>query len=273
MNEYDDLAGLEDVFGPLRSAARPAELSQESAMVDLMVTAHRTPEEKHMFRSRSARIATLVAVGVLGFGGMAAAEDPVEDLFEAFVASTDETGIDETGTDETGTDETGTDEPGTGTIEDAPAVEEVPLEDLDEAVFDETFCIEGGNHGKTVSAVARFLARGDFGSFFDEYPGDLTVKKAAQSSCGKPDKGGDDPVLDEPEAAEPVVEEPAVAESTPEESAVDEPEVQELEVEETEKPVVKAERPGKGADGPSIANERSNGKSNGNGNGNGKRGG
>jgi hypothetical protein len=150
----------------------------------------------------------------------------------------------------------------------------VPSGDPDpDTEFDETFCIEGGNHGKTVSAVARFLARGDFGSFFDEYPGDLTVKKAAQSSCGKPDKGGDDPVLDEPEAAEPVVEEPAVAESTPEESAVDEPEVQELEVEETEKPVVKAERPGKGADGPSIANERSNGKSNGNGNGNGKRGG
>ncbi len=76
MNEFDDLADLDEVFGPLRSPARPAELSQESATVDLMVKAHRTSEGNHMFTSRRARIATLVAAGVLGFGGMAAAASP-----------------------------------------------------------------------------------------------------------------------------------------------------------------------------------------------------
>jgi hypothetical protein len=121
----------------------------------------------------------------------------------------------------------------------------VPLfEDDPLTAFDEKTCLPG-NHGKTVSAVAR-----------GEFPEGVSVVDAAQSSCGKTGAGAD-----ENESEEPVSEE----------SAVDE--VEELEVEETEKPAVKAERPGKGADGPSIANERSNGKSNGNGNGNGKRGG
>ena len=73
MNEFDDLTDLDDVLGPLRSGAQPAELVGESATVDLMVKSHRTSEEKHMFTSRRARIATLIAAGVLGFGGMAAA--------------------------------------------------------------------------------------------------------------------------------------------------------------------------------------------------------
>ena len=73
MNDFDDMSDLDEVFGPLRSSATPAELSQEAAVLGRMARVHRTAEGKHMFTSRRARVATLVAAGVLGFGGMAAA--------------------------------------------------------------------------------------------------------------------------------------------------------------------------------------------------------
>jgi hypothetical protein len=95
MNEFDDLDDLEEVLGPLRSVARSTELSQERVMVDLMVNAHRTAEGKRMFTSRRARVATLVAAGVLGFGGMAAASPSIgggssEPTLEPMIAQQEE---------------------------------------------------------------------------------------------------------------------------------------------------------------------------------------
>jgi hypothetical protein len=267
MNEFDDLAGLDEVFGPLRSPARPAELLQESAIVDLMANAHRTAEGKHMFTSRRARIATLVAAGVLGFGGMAAASPslgqfgappaevppvevppvevpPVEvpPVGEAELVDEPEGADQQIEEQQVEEDQKVEEEPAVAPFEETP----VELVDDPDTNFVETSC-EDGNHGKTVSAVAR----GDFD--LDKYAennpeADIpTVVDAAQSSCGKTDRDKDDSE--------------AEVEIESEESDIEEPEV-----EETEKPEVRAERPGRSDKGP-------DGPGNGRGNGNGKRGG
>ena len=225
MNEFDDLADLDDVFGPLRSVARPAELSLESATVDLMVNAHRTSEGKHMLTSRRARIATLVATGVLGFGGMAAAspklggDDP--EVEKAIVVQQDES----TDTDEESVAPEPVAEPVTEPVAepvtepvvepvvDVPAqvlpAEELPAEDdleTDSGLLE--FPCKEGNHGKTVSAVAR----GDYDLV--KSPESVTVTDAAHSSCGKdkepegvgPEDDGDDSEVVGPEDDEPEVE-------------------------------------------------------------------
>jgi hypothetical protein len=271
MNEYDDLADLDDVFGPLRSAARPAELERESATVDLMVHAHRTVEGKHMFTSRRARIATLVAAGVLGFGGMAAAspnlsellttdqpaDEPIEEpaVEEPVV---EEPVIEEPVVEEPIVEEPAGEEPILGEVEIEEAVVEavpeaeaptdvVPLEDDPDTDFREDFCIPG-NHGKTVSAVAR--GDFDFTEYKAKYPLDeeVSVKIAAQSSCGKTAEADDESDVDD--------------EIESEVERTDEPEVEKV-----EKPEPKAERPGKGDKG---AEKASKGKSNGKGNAGGK---
>jgi hypothetical protein len=263
MTEFDDLDDLQEVLGPLRSVARSAELSQERVMVDLMVNAHRTAEGKHMFTSRRARVATLVAAGVLGFGGMAAAspslgggssEPTLEPMIVQLEEPTDTVEPEPTDTVEPEPTDTVEPEP-TDTVEPEPTdtvepVEEEkvepesafePLEgdpDLD-TEFHEGYC-EDGNHGRTVSAVAR-------GAFDPDgvYPGEVTVKIAAQSSCGKTDRDEGDTEME--------------IES-------------EVESAESEKSEPKAQRPGRSERG---AERSSNGNANGNanGNGNGKRGG
>jgi hypothetical protein len=294
MNDYDDLADLDDVFGPLRSVARSAELSQESAMVDRMVNAHRTSEGKHMFRSRSARIATLVAAGVLGFGGMAAAGSPISEevlaaIEKARSEEVTELEIVEEEVEEPEIEEPEIEEPEIAEPEIAepeiaepeiaePEIEEVvvepvlaeveiaeeessedtPVELVDDpdTKFIETSCVEG-NHGKTVSAVARGVfdlekyATDNFpdGISLEDIP---TVVDAAQSSCGKTDR-----VDDEIESEESDLD---IEEGDDSDDA---------EVEEFEEPKVKAERPGKSTDGPGNGNGNGNGKPN----GNGKRGG
>ena len=70
MNDFDD---LDDLFGPLRSAATDAELAGETSHVDAMARHHRRQKGHTMFTSRRARVATFVAAGVIGFGGVAAA--------------------------------------------------------------------------------------------------------------------------------------------------------------------------------------------------------
>ncbi len=70
MSDFDDLDSL---LGPLREPATPAELASERAMIDLMTTSHRHAKGNIMFSSRRARVATLIAAGVIGFGGVAAA--------------------------------------------------------------------------------------------------------------------------------------------------------------------------------------------------------
>ena len=258
MNEFDDITDLDDVFGPLRSAAQPAELSQEKSTVDLMVKARCNSEGKSMFTSRRARIATLVAAGVLGFGGMAAAsesltgvdlpeepavlDEPAEEEVDAPAEADDETEVDDEteGVEETEAD----DETEAGEEAERPEAEVeggdeelVVLEDDPETDFNEAFC-EPGNHGKTVSAVAR----GEY--TLGDAPDEVTVREAAHSSCGKASGAKPDKV-----------------EEFESESEV-----------ESEESVSKPERPGKSDKG---AERAVNGKSNGNGNGksNGKRGG
>jgi hypothetical protein len=268
MNEFDDLDDLDEVLGPLRSVARPAELSQERVMVDLMVNAHRTAEGKRMFTSRRARVATLVAAGVLGFGGMAAASPSLgggssEPTFEPMIVQQEEppTGtvepeptdtVEPEPTDTVEPEPTDTVEPEpTDTVEPEPTdtvepeeekvepeSDAVPIDDPTTGFFNELNCAEG-NHGKTVSAVAR----GD-SDFLEKYAMDNggttpSVNDAARSSCGKTDRDEGD--------AEMEIE-------------------SEVESAESEKSEPKAQRPGRSDRGA----ERS---SNGNGNGNGKRGG
>jgi len=283
MNEFDDLDDLDEVFGPLRSPAQSAELSRESATIDLMVDAHHTLEGKHMLTSRRARIATLVVAGVLGFGGMAAAsspgllgeqqaepEEPIVDeepVVEDEAVDEEEPVVEkEPVVEDEAVDE---EEPvvekeavveDEAVAEDEPVVEEeVPeeeaplsLDDPNPATdFNEAYC-EDGNHGKTVSAVARGVFDPD-----GLYPGEVTVKMAAQSSCGK---FGDD--LDDGDVDE---------EFENETDEVEEFEVEKSGLEESEK---KAERPGNGGKRDErAANAKSNGNSRGNGSSNGKRGG
>jgi hypothetical protein len=223
MSDFDD---LDDLFGPLRSPATPAELAPERRVVDLMAAAHHPSKESTMFTSRQARVATLIAAGILGFGGVAAAGSDGIDLLEFNAPIVD--GIEET--NETPDEEL----PAEEGDEEVPAEEQsedgTSSDDLDEnenseqadeaeqadepadvdeseqaddaaegdepteptdpdesTVFNEAYCLEG-NHGKTVSAVAR-----------GELPGE--VRDAAHSSCGKTDSesGDDADDVDEPE--------------------------------------------------------------------------
>ncbi len=261
MNEFDDLADLDDVFGPLRSAARSAELSHERATVDLMVKAHRTSEGKHMFTSRRARIATLVAAGVLGFGGMAAAspslgrDEPVQqdtvvepEAVEPEVVEEEVVEPVEQEKSELVEEET----PEPVVVEESepagaePAVETpLVLVDDPDTAFDETTCLPG-NHGKTVSAVAR-----------GEFPAGVSVTDAAHSSCGKSSEGDAE---DETESEIEIEDETEID---------DESEVEK--VEKADKSEAKAERPGKSDKGAEKSADK--GKSNGNAKSNGKRGG
>ncbi len=276
MNDYDDLADLDEVFGPLRSAAKPAELSQQDRTVDLMVRAHRTAEGKHMFTSRRARIATLVAAGVLGFGGMAAASPdfgdkppveappvvtpplaapPIGDDPTEPVESDDVDDVDDSQPAEE-------DQPVLAVVQQpviAEAPEEVPAVDDDpdkDTAFNEAYCVPEANHGKTVSAVAR--RDSDFLEKYQEGNGELpTVTDAAHSSCGKHDDdvdGTDEEIDDSEFETETETEDEFQSETESDDDS--------------EKSEAKAERPGRGAE-----NGKANGRSNGHGNGNGKRGG
>ena len=210
-----------------------------------------------MLTSRRARIATLVATGVLGFGGMAAAspklggDDPV--LQDSTVESTEDlTVVQEVEPPAV----PGPVAPGPvapGPVDDVASVMPEPVDDAEPAgdadpdiEFDESLCVVPGNHGKTVSAVAH----GDI-------PG--PVSDAAQSSCGKnePKVDGDDSKDEKPEVVGP-------------DSEVEEPEDEEPEVvgpedddsdDDSDDSKVKADRPDKSDKGAEKA-------ANGNGNGN-----
>jgi len=200
MSDFDD---LDDLFGPLRSPATPAELTAEHDVVDLMVTAHHTSKGTTMFTSRRARVATLIAAGILGFGGAAAASPGGVSLFdsddsvktevdEPSEPPTDESPAEEPAAEEPPADDgTPVDEPATvaeSEPEDDPEDPEDPevavVADVEPAPVDpqepEPFCIPDANHGKTVSAAARGLAP------FDKPPFDeMDVRDVARSSCGK----------------------------------------------------------------------------------------
>ena len=208
MNDFDD---LDDILGPLRSAATPAELAGESSIVDAMARNHRTTKgSSTMFSSRRARVAAFVAAGVIGFGGVAAAgpggplsltgSDDTTTTSEATTTTVEEV-VEEIEVEETTT--TTEVQPEEDLTITRSAVEEIVDEqevvEEDEEVVDEParddpntyfredlYCLDG-NHGKTVSAAAR----GD-DEYLDQFPEGFeayTQSQVAQSSCGKDYEG------------------------------------------------------------------------------------
>ena len=153
--------------------------------------------------SRRVRVGVLIATGIIGFGGVAAAgPGGVFDNGEASdeVATTTTTTSEVPGSTTTvaattttvAATTTTTAAPETTSTTALPIVEEVPVPLVDdpETTFDETMCLEG-NHGKTVSAVAR----GEL-----VIP-DIDVVDAAHSSCGK-DAAEEEASADEVEPAD-----------------------------------------------------------------------
>lgn len=191
MSDFDEFDSL---LGTLREPATPAELASERAMVDLMVKTQCNPKGNIMFSSRRTRVATFIAAGVLGFGGVAAAgglrsSDAVppvdvpavahENEIEVEITTTTAAVDDDDAVDETDVVDAVDDDDAVDVAEVTPAVVQKPnagADDLD-TEFDENTCLPG-NHGKTVSAVAH----GD-----DERFTGVEVRDAAHSQCGKTD--------------------------------------------------------------------------------------
>jgi hypothetical protein len=187
MNDFDD---LDDLLGQLRSAATDAELAGETSHVDAMARHHRRQKGHTMITSRRARVAAFVAAGVIGFGGVAAAGPGGPFALTDSDDTTTTTEVTTTTSEVPTTSEevtTTTTEVTTTTSEvalpdDALITQSVTEEIPDDATlvndpltdFDETTCLDG-NHGKTVSAVARNDPR---------FAG-VEQRDAAQSSCGK----------------------------------------------------------------------------------------
>jgi hypothetical protein len=204
----------QDVIRMLQSPATESELAGEQAAIDQMVGA-RGGSVAAVTRRRPYRLAALVAAGVIGFGGVAAAGpggfDPLqlgptsEDVenepvmiepvtTEEVDGEFEDQDMNDVDVEEKEEDSDSDDDDGEEQKVVAPADADVepsdtPLFDDDPATpnFDETRC-KAGPHGATVSAVAR----GDEG--FE----DLDVVDAAHSSCGKktlmPYSGDDDTV-------------------------------------------------------------------------------
>jgi hypothetical protein len=232
MRIFDD---PDDVFRTLRMPANDVETRDESLVVDLMVSAHPTSTGDRMttstrFASRRARVGALIAAGVIGFGGVAAASPGGLDPFglgpeqapvveDAIVEDTVvlETTPETTVPDDTMQEETVPEED----LPEAVAPEEISVErsaadegevvlvepadtpmfvDNPHTAFNEELCLPG-NHGKTVSAVAR----GEAG-----FEG-IDVRDAAQSDCGKKDlaEADDDGEVDGDEAEQPEATESA----------------------------------------------------------------
>jgi hypothetical protein len=189
MSDFED---LDDVFGALRSPATPSELSGETGMVDLMASHHRAAKgPTTMFTSRRSRVAVLIAAGVIGFGGVAAAGSGGFDLLDSEPEVADSSTTSTTSTTTSTTSTTSVPETtSTTSIEtetetesetETAEVEDVVVYGVDadpdpSTEFNEAYCVEG-NHGKTVSAVARGEA---------PFEG-IDPSVAAHSSCGKDD--------------------------------------------------------------------------------------
>lgn len=187
MSDFDDFDG---VIGRLRSTATASELAGETKIVSLMSHAHRTAKENTMFTSRRARVATLLAAGILGFGGVAAAgaggplsrttsDSGGTPMAEGSTTTTEReevtTTTEEATTTTTENATTADANEESATPEAAVPADATPLADDTNTKFDERYC-EPGNHGKTVSKAAH-------GGLFNGAAVD--VVDAAHSSCGK----------------------------------------------------------------------------------------
>jgi hypothetical protein len=217
MIDFDD---FDDLLGQLRTPATPAELAAEHDVVDLMAAAHHSSKGNTMFTSRRARVATLIAAGIIGFGGVAAAGPKVLDLASDDSPSIEEfeqDDLNEVVDDDQGEDVDDADDQEKvveeeqvveqKVVEEEQAIEEVePLEEpaavdvVDESAFPPELCVEG-NHGKTVSAVARGETLGndeDETTISEGEEGYPSVTDAAHSSCGKSETAeADDDDVDE----------------------------------------------------------------------------
>jgi hypothetical protein len=201
MSNSDD---LNHVFGPLRSSATQAELADEMASVEAMAQAHTNSKGRiSMLTNSKARVATLIAAGIIGFGGVAAAgpgglSQTLEVPPEETVVTTTATTVPEEQEEKDGSETTETTEVAetsvVTTTEAPPEEPEDPeesketsganvvtapaVDDPDTDFFDETTCRDG-NHGQTVSAVASGLEE-----YAEEFA-DVEVRDAARSTCGK----------------------------------------------------------------------------------------
>jgi hypothetical protein len=201
---------LDELLRALRSPALPAEHARRTADVDAMHAAAIDSPEPAMSRPASLShrrrlpVATVIAAGVLGFAGVAAAgpggffSADAPDVTTTTVASETSVAPSTTETTETTVEPTTTAAPSTsdsvsttetsatpdttaeaGEPDGTPA--DVALVDDPDTEFDETQCADG-NHGQTVSSVAQSVEPG---------PGHgEAVSDAAHSSCGK---DADDP--------------------------------------------------------------------------------
>jgi hypothetical protein len=201
---------LDAFFDDLRQPATASELAGESDAVDALVTAVMSTKGSSVHilsNSRRLRVASFVAAGIIGFGGVAAAGPAVYDT----VAGSDDSKREELSEEPTESvvETTMAPEP---SVPESTVASSLPANDdpeIDLAVasadeeddeagevtttvalvddpdtdFDETTCADG-NHGNTVSSIARETPRG---------PGKgQIVSEAAHSSCGKDGKPDDD---------------------------------------------------------------------------------
>jgi hypothetical protein len=201
---------LDEMLNALRSPALPDEQRGRDASVESMRAALLDGSETTMPQptSRSTRrlsVAAVVAAGVLGFAGVAAAGpggifrgDDSPASTTSVAASTTDVTADATTVPESTDDapttsaepaSTTTDEVSPATTEAVPdgstddTLADQPLVDDPATDFDETQCA-AGNHGQTVSSVAQSVEPG---------PGHgQAVSEAAQSSCGKHDADADE---------------------------------------------------------------------------------
>ena len=205
---------LDDLLRALSAPARGDELAGEADAVAQMRSVLTSTDAKglttvHASSSRRTRIATLVAAGVIGFGGVAAAgpgnflpssgdsflvdapADKPTETTEPSTSTVPETTAAPTTEPETVPETVPSTTPETtaAAAPAAPSAADVPVDDPD-TEFDETQCADG-NHGKTVSSVAQAVEPGP--GHGDE------VSVAAQSSCGKDaaDDESDDDDADE----------------------------------------------------------------------------
>lgn len=200
---------LDDLISTLRSAPLPNELDGMAAAVDAMhdaLVAQLEPAMKPTSivpvaaRHRRAPVVVLIAAGVLGFAGVAAAgpggfltdDGPVLGTSTTSSTAAETTVVETTVTPTTESPTTIV----TTTIATttSAAAAETPdavdseatgglLVDDPDTDFDETQCAEG-NHGETVSSVAHETEPGpDHGA---------AVSEAAKSSCGKDDDATED---------------------------------------------------------------------------------
>jgi hypothetical protein len=226
MSNFHD---LDEIISALRGPATVAELSGEADTIALMAPAHNTGGRTPMhFTSRRARVATLIAAGIIGFGGVAAAgavdqaidmdefsaaigepdggtsgeesiEETAEDATtEEAIEAAEEDVIEEDGIEEDVIEEDVLDEE---VIEEEVIEEEAPTPE--EIVVNEAGCVtddDGNelNHGKTVSAVARGLIPD---------AGWASVSAAAQSDCGKKHTHEDGTPVEEDPAPAPAEDE------------------------------------------------------------------